>query len=93
MNPEPIISIPVRVQARASKSEILGVVDGRLKIRTTAPPTDGLANKDVIRQLAKAFHVPPSRIALKNGASARNKTFNVDRPRVYPDWLQDIAFR
>jgi uncharacterized protein (TIGR00251 family) len=85
--------IPVRVQPRGSKSAILGVVDGRLKIKTTAPPADGRANKDVIRQLAKAFGVPPSRISLRSGAASRSKTFLVDRPVVFPAWLEDIAFR
>jgi len=81
------------VQPRGSSSEILGVIDGRLKIKTTAPPADGRANKDVIRQLAKVFDVPPSRISLKSGATSRSKTFLVDRPAVFPAWLEDIAFR
>jgi len=93
MPTEKTLLIPVRVQPRGSKSEILGVVDGRLKIKTTAPPTDGRANKDVIRQLARAFRVPPSRISLKHGVTGRNKTFTVDRPRIFPGWLKDIAFR
>ena len=93
MNDESILVIPVRVQPRGSRSEILGLVGGRLKIKTTAPPTDGRANKDVIKQLAKAFKVPPSRVTLKSGASARNKIFVVDRPDIFPDWVEDIAFR
>lgn len=93
MSAESILLIPVRVQPRGSKREILGVIDGRLKIKTTAPPTDGRANRDIIRQLAKAFRVPPSRISLKNGATARNKTFIVNQPEVFPDWLNDIGFR
>ena len=85
--------IPVRVQPRGSKSEISGVTAGRLKIKTTAPPTDGRANKDVIAQLAREFRVPPSRISLKSGASGRLKTFVVENPAVLPDWLEDLAFR
>jgi uncharacterized protein (TIGR00251 family) len=85
--------IPVRVQARGSRSEILGVVDGRLRIKTSAPPTDGRANKDVIRQLADVFGVPPSRVSLRNGVSSRLKTFLVDRPAKSPEWLKDIVFR
>jgi hypothetical protein len=85
--------IPVRVQPRGSRSEILGVTDGRLRIKTTAPPTDGRANQDVIRQLAKAFGVPPSRVSLKSGATGRNKTFTVERAVELPHWLDDIAFR
>jgi uncharacterized protein (TIGR00251 family) len=93
MNSDSILVIQVRVQVRGSRSEILGVVDGRLKIRTTAPPTAGRANKDVIKQLARAFKVPPSRVTLKCGASARNKTFVVERPTVFPEWAEDIGFR
>ena len=85
--------IPVRVQPRGSKSEIMGVVDGHLKIKTTASPADGRANKDVIRQLARAFQVAPSRISLKSGASGRLKTFVVENPAVLPDWLAELAFR
>ncbi len=87
------LQIPVRVQPRGKKGEIVGVVEGRLKIKTNAPPADGRANKDVIRQLAEALGVPPSRISLKNGATNRNKTFLVSGPTRFPAWLDDIAFR
>ena len=86
------LSIPVRVQTRGSQSAIIGVVDGRLKIKTTAPPADGRANKDVTRQLAKVFSVPPSRISLRSGASGRLKTFVVENPGVKPDWLLELDF-
>jgi len=85
--------IPVRVQPRSSRSEITGVTDGRLKVKTNAPPADGRANKDVGRQLAREFNVPPSRVSLKSGASGRNKTFVIENPAAIPDWLTDIAFR
>jgi len=89
-SPENSLVIPVRVQPRGSHNEIQGVRDGRLRIKTTAPPADGKANKDVIRQLAKEFGVPPSRIALKSGASQRNKTFVISRPAVIPSWLREV---
>ncbi len=92
MSADPVLMIPVRVQPRGSRNEISGVVDGRLRVKTTAPPTDGRANIAVTRQLAKEFNVPPSRISLKSGASARNKTFAVHQPGNYPDWLADITF-
>jgi uncharacterized protein (TIGR00251 family) len=82
--------VPVRVQARGSRSEIQGVQDGRLRIKTTAPPTDGKANKDIIRQLAREFGVPPSRVELKSGAAQRNKTFVIANPEVLPSWLGDM---
>lgn len=89
--PEELL-VPVRVQPRGSRSEIVGVLDGRVKIRTTAAPSDGQANRDVIRQLANAFGVPPSRVSLKRGATSRLKTFIIDRPGRLPDWLERIDF-
>lgn len=90
MKQDKVIVVPVRVQPRGSRREIQGVKDGRLRIKTTAPPVDGKANKDVIRQLAKAFGVPPSRVTLKSGASDRNKTFVISNPVVLPEWLRAV---
>jgi len=67
-------------------------VDGRLKIKTTAPPADGRANEDVSRQLARAFKVPASRVTLIRGARARLKLFTVERPQTLPGWLKNIDF-
>ena len=73
------------------RCEILGVKDGRLRIRTTAPPTDGRANKDVIRQLAKAFKIPPSRITLKRGATGRDKTFVIESLQGVPECVEEAV--
>jgi uncharacterized protein len=93
MKTDPVLLIPVRVQPRGSRNEITGVTEGRLRIKTTAPPTDGRANIAVAKQLAKAFGVPVSRVTLKSGASGRNKTFIISQPTNLPDWLKDISFR
>ena len=85
------VRVAVRVLPRGSRSEIQGVRDGRLRIKTTAPPADGKANKDVIRQLAKEFGVPPSRVELKSGASQRNKSFVISEPEVLPSWLAGVT--
>ncbi len=80
------LTITVRVQARASRSEIQGYVDGKLRIRTTAPPVDGKANKDVLRQLARAYKVPASHVTLLRGASNRDKVFRISSPRAESDF-------
>lgn len=82
----------VRVKPRSSRDGILGVENGRVVIRTTAPPADGRANKDVARQLARAFGVPPARISLKAGGKSRLKTFVVDNPVQKPAWANDPDF-
>ena len=90
MNQDNVVVVAIRVQPRGSRSEIQGVKDGRLRIKTTAPPADGKANKDVIRQLAKEFGVPLSRVSLKSGSSNRNKTIVISDPVVLPEWLREV---
>jgi hypothetical protein len=82
--------VHVRVLARGSRSEIRGVRQGRLEIKTTSPPVGGAANKDVIRQLAEEFGVPPSRVLLHRGASQRMKTFRILMPRRLPAYTIDL---
>ena len=38
----------VKVQARARREEIVGVHDGALRVRVTAPPLEGRANRAVV---------------------------------------------
>lgn len=72
----------MRVSPRAKHDVVSGVANGRLLVRTTAAPTDGKANKAVIRLLAKYLGVPPSRIDLLRGAAARNKVFVVRKAAI-----------
>jgi len=74
----------VRVQPRASRNEIVGVKDDQLRVRTTAAPADGKANKAVAKLLAAYLHVPPSRIILTHGLAHRNKRFFVSGPLEIP---------
>lgn len=78
------VFIAVRVQPRARKNEIRGVVDGRLQLRTTAPPTDGKANAAVARAIAKLFGIPPSRVELRRGQTHRDKLFVLRGPVSLP---------
>jgi uncharacterized protein len=85
------VIVNVRVLARGSRSGIQGVKDGRLQVKTTSPPVGGAANKDVIRQLADEFDVPPSRVLLHRGASQRLKTFRILRPGRMPWYANEVA--
>jgi len=86
------INIDVKVQPRSSRREIGPVENGRLKIRTTAAPTDGKATRDVGRLLAETFGVPPSRVSLLTGATSRLKTFRIESPRIVPGWVRYLDF-
>jgi uncharacterized protein (TIGR00251 family) len=67
----------VQVVPRASRSEIVGEHNGALRIRIAAAPVDGAANEEIVRLLARAFHVPRSAVEIKAGRSAKLKTVRV----------------
>ena len=71
------IVFTVRVVPRASKSEIVGALDGALKIRLAAPPVEGAANEELIKTLAKYFDVSKSAVEIASGATAKTKQIRI----------------
>jgi len=72
------ITIRLRVQPRASRTEVAGPYGGALKIRLAAPPVDGAANDELIRFLAKQLDVPRSAVTIVSGGGSRSKVAAVD---------------
>lgn len=71
--------ISVRVQPRASKNEVIGFDEtGVLRVRVTAPPVGGAANKAVAELLADTLGVPKSTVSIASGQSGRNKLVDVE---------------
>ena len=67
------IVLKVFVQPRSAKKMIAGEHGDALKIKLTAPPVDGAANKMCIQYLAKFFKVPKSALEILSGHSSRTK--------------------
>jgi uncharacterized protein (TIGR00251 family) len=67
----------VRVVPRASKTEIVGELEGALKIRLAAPPVEGEANDALARFLAKEFSVSRSNIKILKGIASKTKLIRV----------------
>ena len=67
----------VRVQPRASKDQVSGLLEDAVKIRLTAPPVDGEANKALCAFLAKKLGVTRSQVDLVTGQTGRNKLVKV----------------
>ena len=63
----------VIVQPRGSKNEIAGLQGDALKIRLTAPPVEGAANKMCIEFLAKSLKVRKSDVEIVRGQGSRTK--------------------
>ena len=73
------VTFVVRVTPRAGRNEIAGTgEDGSLRIRVTAAPHEGAANRAAIRLLATALDVPPSVIEIVAGAAGRQKRVRVE---------------
>ncbi len=68
-----VVILLVRVQPRASRNAIEGEHAGALKVRLTAPPTDGRANEACCRLLAEQLKIPPSAVRILAGERSRNK--------------------
>lgn len=57
----------------ARRSELVGVADGRLRVRLAAPPREGRANDELIRFLAATLGVPRRNVVLVAGDRSRGK--------------------
>lgn len=68
------ISIKISVIPNSSKSFIVGVLDGILKIKLNSPPIEGKANKEVIEFLSSLLGIPKTKISILNGDKNKLKT-------------------
>jgi len=70
--------ISVYVQPRASRTAVVGMHDGHIKIRLAAPPVDGAANEALVEFIADQLGVPKQRVRIASGASSRRKGVEVE---------------
>jgi len=72
------IKIEVSLVPRASRNEIVDLVDGVLRCRVTAPPVDGKANAALRKLIAKRLGVAPSMVTIERGGHGRRKLLVVE---------------
>ena len=68
----------IRVSPRASKNEVGGVHGDALRVRITAPPVDGAANRAIVKLLSKRLGVAKSAVRIVQGQSGRDKLVEVE---------------
>ena len=68
----------LRVQPRATRTEVAGVLGGQLRVRLSAPPVDGAANAALVRFLAERLVVARSAVRVVAGETGRSKVVAVD---------------
>ncbi|MGB8475040.1 MAG: DUF167 domain-containing protein [Candidatus Acidiferrum sp.] len=71
------VSFPVRVQPRASRDEISGVIGGALKIRLQAPAVENRANEALVELLAQLLKTPKSAVRILAGERSRTKRVEI----------------
>ncbi|MDH4209293.1 MAG: DUF167 domain-containing protein [Anaerolineae bacterium] len=70
-------TLSIRVVPGASKTEIVGVSAGTLKVRLAAPPTKGKANAELVKLLARALGVTRREVEIVAGHTARLKKVQI----------------
>jgi uncharacterized protein (TIGR00251 family) len=72
------VILRVQVQPRASRDEIVGTHGDALKIRITAAPVAGAANKHLLKLLSKKLRVAKSQISIASGAASKVKSIAIE---------------
>jgi uncharacterized protein (TIGR00251 family) len=67
------VTFKVTVQPRASRNEIVGLQGDALKVKLTAPPVEGAANRLCVAFLAKSLGVRKSDVEIIQGKRSRAK--------------------
>jgi len=84
------LTITVRVQPNARRHEVVGVVDGSLKLKVAAPPVAGKANEALRIYVCELFGVRRSAVRVKAGASSRNKVVAITGVTLPPAALREL---
>lgn len=71
------VRFAVIVKPRSSRSALLDVHDGALRVALRAAPVEGAANAELVALLAKTLGVARSSVAIFRGASGRRKLVDV----------------
>jgi uncharacterized protein len=71
------VTLRIKVQPRASKNEIQGIMEGALRVRLTSPPVDGEANAACSVFLGQVLGVAKSKVEIVGGHTSRVKVVKV----------------
>jgi len=72
------VKISLRVYPGASRNEVVGFTDGVLRVKVSAPPIRGKANRELITFLSQLLGVGKGRVDIIKGHTTRNKVVAID---------------
>jgi uncharacterized protein (TIGR00251 family) len=68
------IHLDIKAIPGASRTELAGIKDNRLRVRIAAAPEDGKANGELIAFFARLLGCPKRALVLERGEKSRQKT-------------------
>ena len=71
------VLLSVHVGPKASRAGVAGVHNDLLRVRVTAAPAGGAANRELVRVLAELLGVFPSAVSIERGEGSRQKVVRV----------------
>ena len=71
------VLIHIKAVPGASRDQVAGAVGDRLKVRISAPPEGGKANKAICRLLAKALGVKAKDVTIESGQTSPEKVIRI----------------
>jgi uncharacterized protein (TIGR00251 family) len=83
-----VFYLKIKAVPGASKTEIAGLKDGRLRIRIAAAPEDGKANTELRAFLARTLGCSKGEVVLLRGERSRLKTLAV--PALYREKVENL---
>lgn len=72
------VFLRVRLQPRSSRNSVEGVRDGALRVKLTAPPVEGSANRALVEFLSELTGVRKSSFSIDSGLKSRDKRVRVE---------------
>ena len=75
---EGAVVFAVKVVPGSSRTAIAGELDGMLKVKVSAPPEKGKANKELCAFLAKELGVKKNAVTVTAGMTNPIKTLNIE---------------
>lgn len=85
------VRFEVRVQPRASRTELAGLHGGALKVRVAAPPVDDAANRALLEFLAECLGIAKRSLRIVAGETSRTKVLEADG--VTPEQVASLRAR
>jgi uncharacterized protein (TIGR00251 family) len=69
--------LEIKVLPRSSKSKIVNRVNEVYKVKVTAPPIEGKANKALVELLSKKLGISKGRVEIVSGKASRLKSVRI----------------